>query len=75
MECPEDCNGNGNCENHKCICEDTWYGESCKLKECPNNCNSRGTCDSASGVCDCEDPFCDDDCSGLSKYIYSIIIS
>ena len=70
-ECPESCNGNGKCENGKCICNPGFSGLSCKIdnggkggngnvsKECPESCNGNGKCEN--GKCICNPGF-----SGLS---------
>ena len=68
MECPEDCNENGNCVDFACKCEEEWTGESCKQKRCPNDCSGNGSC--VDGVCTCNTKeYWGDDCSYISKLV------
>eukprot|EP00210_Caulerpa_lentillifera_P001108 g1069.t1 len=50
--CPEDCNGNGNCYDHKCYCDVGFVGEACGSIACPQeSCNDDEVCDVNTGIC------------------------
>ena len=63
-KCPENCNGNGICQNGKCNCNDGYSGVSCEeaVRVMVSPCNDHGTLDIFTGECHCfkgyEGPHC-----------------
>ena len=63
------CSGHGQCTSGKCICDSTWKGENCSIKDCKNNCSDGGICVESKPISQCD---CDkmqkrggDDCSTI----------
>jgi hypothetical protein len=63
--CPNNCGGNGACENGACSCEVGWTGADCLSVSCPSNtCSGHGACVSSGELefCACHEgftgPFC-----------------
>ncbi|XP_063423029.1 multiple epidermal growth factor-like domains protein 8 [Mytilus trossulus] len=61
QDCPYNCNRNGTCANHVCLCDKGFVGEFCEKQLCPNSCNSHGQCYQSG--CHCDGGYIGDDCS------------
>ncbi|XP_049593237.1 tenascin isoform X1 [Syngnathus scovelli] len=64
MECPENCEDHGHCEDGKCVCDEPWTGSDCSELLCLNDCLARGLC--VNGSCRCEPGFSGEACGQLS---------
>ena len=53
VACPNDCSGNGQCSENKCVCKPSWFENDCSIgMGCPDNCNEQGMC-LFDGTCGC----------------------
>ena len=59
--CLKNCNGNGECYNGKCKCNEFHTGLSCEERRCKNDCNNRGEC-SNNYKCNCQIGYGGEDC-------------
>ncbi|CAD5122345.1 unnamed protein product [Dimorphilus gyrociliatus] len=76
-ECPEKCSNRGNCVGGKCVCIQSWSGESCEIGECGKCVN--GNC--SAGFCECVPGFqgptcetaaiCEGNCSSKGECVKS----
>ncbi|KAK2903267.1 hypothetical protein Q8A67_007980 [Cirrhinus molitorella] len=60
-QCPNNCSGQGKCEEGKCVCFQGFSGPDCSGKACPSNCNKKGKC--VKGKCVCQTDYTGPDCS------------
>jgi len=57
------CNGQGKCDNGKCLCRKGWFGTACQVSSCKNGCSNRGLCNYETHECACFAGWGGDDCS------------
>ncbi|XP_055375614.1 multiple epidermal growth factor-like domains protein 8 isoform X2 [Condylostylus longicornis] len=66
--CLNNCNNNGKCIGHHCVCHGEWLGPDCENQACPDRCGEdfgRGKC--VHGICQCNEHFSGRYCD-LKKY-------
>jgi len=67
--CPNDCMGNGKCQNGTCKCDDGYTGKDCSLLKCvEKSCYNKGKCHEFSegfSACKCYDGYGLNDCSAV----------
>ncbi|XP_033100156.1 multiple epidermal growth factor-like domains protein 8 [Anneissia japonica] len=64
-DCLSGCDGNKQCVNNTCICQDGFAGVNCDLEICPLNCSysrGQGTCNEDLSLCVCIDGFGGEGC-------------
>ena len=56
-ECPDNCSGQGVCQDGVCRCDPGWVGELCHLPACPGDCLGNGVCNDSLQQCVCFEGF------------------
>lgn len=62
-ECPDNCSGQGVCQDGVCLCDPGWVGELCQLLACPDDCLGNGECSDTLQQCVCFEGFTGSSCS------------